>query len=82
METRLQRLESFPARGSDGTLYTVYGYERMARTENFVDAEEHWEPTGVAEYKLSTGERVQVQQDGSMMVPGKGVRLEREHQQG
>ena len=40
------------------------------------------ESTGIAEYKLSSGEALQMQQDGSLTVPSSGLRLQREQQQG
>jgi hypothetical protein len=75
METRLHLLESFMARGSDGGTYKVCGYERLARDESVGDGEEHWEPTGVAEYRLQDGRHVEAYRDGSLHVAGTGIAL-------
>jgi hypothetical protein len=78
MEKKLHRLETFTAQGSDGSVYTVHGYEHLARVESFVGAEEQWEPTGLVEYKLASGEPIEVHRDGRMVVAGSGLSLERE----
>ncbi len=75
MERKLHLLDSFPAQGSDGKTYKVCGYEHMVRDESAVDGVEHWEPTGVIEYRLADGQRVDVQADGTMLVSGSNVRL-------
>jgi hypothetical protein len=75
MDQKLHLLESFTARGSDGATYKVCAYERLARDESFVDGQEHWAPTGVAEYRLAEGDRVDVGRDGSMRVASTGVEL-------
>ena len=77
MDRKLHLLESFMARGSDGSSYKVCGYERMAKDELLVDGQEHWEPTGVVEYRLAEGDRVDVRSDGSMRVANSGVELSR-----
>jgi hypothetical protein len=77
MERRLHLLESFTARGSDGETYKVRGYEHLVRDESLSDGREHWEPTGLAEYRLEDGQPVEVQRDGSMRLPGSGVQLAR-----
>ncbi|MFZ2649748.1 MAG: hypothetical protein WA210_06540 [Burkholderiaceae bacterium] len=79
MDHKLHLLESFTARGSDGSIYKVCGYERLARDESLVDGQEHWEPTGVAEYRLANGERVEVGNDGSMRIAGSGIELSARH---
>lgn len=78
MDRKLHFLESFNARGSDGATYKVLGYEHMVRDETLVDAQDHWEPTGVAEYRLESGERLDVEKDGSMRVPQSGLTLTRQ----
>lgn len=79
MEKRLRRLESFKARGSDGAHYDVHAYEHLARIDGVIDPrDEQWEPTGQAEYKLADGRHVDVDRDGSMVVPEADLRLERE----
>jgi hypothetical protein len=77
MDIKLQLLESFAARGSDGNLYKVMGYERLARDESVPHLPERWEPTGVSEYRLDDGALVEVQRDGSMRINGRGVTLQR-----
>ena len=78
MEKRLQRLETFSARGGDGQLYSVHAYEHLSKVDALFTAQEHWEPTGQAEYKLADGRRVAVEADGTMTVVTTGVRLTRE----
>ena len=75
METRLHLLESFMARGSDGSTYKVCGYERLARDQSLADGQEHWEPTGVAEYRLQDGRLVDAGRDGSLRIAGSGTTL-------
>ncbi|MEQ1807055.1 MAG: hypothetical protein ABL900_16885 [Burkholderiaceae bacterium] len=77
MERKLHLLESFTARGPDGSSYKVCGYERLVRDESLVDGQEHWEPTGVFEYRLAEGDRVDVRNDGSMRIANSGVELSR-----
>lgn len=78
MERRLHLLESFTAKGSDGMAYKVLGYERMLRNPAMLtDGIDLWEPTGVAEYRLETGELVDVAPDGTMRVVSSGVSLTR-----
>lgn len=68
MEKKLHFLESFTAQGSDGKEYKVCGYEHLVRDETAVDGIEHWEPTGVFEYRLDDGRRVDAKPDGSMRI--------------
>lgn len=75
MERKLHLLESFNARGADGAVYKVYGYEHLARDQSLVDGQEHWEPTGQSEYRLADGGRVDMRRDGSMTVAATGLRL-------
>jgi hypothetical protein len=77
MDRKLHLLESFAARGSDGSTYKVCGYERLAKDESLPDGQEHWEPTGIVEYRLAEGDRVDVRNDGSMRVAHSGVELKR-----
>jgi hypothetical protein len=78
MEKRLHLLESFKARGDDGNVYTVRGYEHLARLEGVPDIEGGWQPTGTFEYKLATGEPVAVDRAGALTIVGRGVGLHRE----
>jgi hypothetical protein len=75
MDQKLHLLESFSARGSDGATYKVCAFEHLARDVSLADGLEHWEPTGVAEYRLADGELVDVARDGTMRVHGKGIEL-------
>jgi hypothetical protein len=78
MEKMLRRLETFAARGSDGKTYSVQAYEHLARVDAILDAQGHWESTGLAEYRLDDGRHVRVHKDGSMTIDDTGVRLEPE----
>lgn len=77
MERKIQFVESFKAQGSDGATYKVCGYEHLARDESVADGCEHWEPTGIAEYRLADGASLEVHRDGSMRIPRSGVELTR-----
>jgi hypothetical protein len=68
MDRKLHLLESFEARGQDGKSYRVFGYEHLVRDESVAGAIEHWEPTGVAEYRLADGRRVELENDGSVRI--------------
>jgi hypothetical protein len=74
MDIRLHLLESFEATGSDGLRYKVCAYERLGLVPGSVD---QWEPTGVAEYRLEDGRRVEVSRDDAMRLAGSGVVLNR-----
>ena len=78
MEKMLHLLETFTARGSDGQTYRVQAYEHFARLDAVPDTQGQWEPTGQAEYKLVDGRHVSVDKNGTMTLPGTGVKLERE----
>ncbi len=75
MERKLHQLESFTARGADGVDYTVHGYEYLARDESIVAGLEHWEPTGVFEYRLADGGQIDMAGDGSLRIAKSGVAL-------
>lgn len=75
MEKKLHLLDSFDALGDDGLTYRVHGYEHLVRDASRVDGLEQWEPTGVAEYRLADGERVQVDGDGRMRICATGITL-------
>jgi len=77
MDIKLQLLESFAARGSDGNTYRVMGYERLARDGSVPNLPECWEPTGISEYRLDDGAFVDVQRDGSMRINRNGFSLQR-----
>jgi hypothetical protein len=78
MDKMLRRLETFTARGDDGRLYPVWGYEHLARVDLAADGRDHWEPTGQAEYKLPDGRPLTVDDDGTMHLVGTGLRLRRQ----
>ena len=78
MNLKLHLLESFNARGSDGAIYKVRGYERMAQDPSLNDGQEHWQSTGVLEYRLEDGALIDAHADGSMRVVPSGVTLTRQ----
>jgi len=75
MDKKLHLLDSFEARGTDGARYKVMAYEHLLRTDLVADGRDHWEPTGLSEYRLASGERVDVAPDGAMRVAATGVAL-------
>jgi hypothetical protein len=77
MNLKLQLLESFSALGSDGAAYKVRGYERMAQDPSLSDGQEHWQSTGVVEYRLEDGALIDARADGSMHIVHSGVALTR-----
>lgn len=77
MDLKLSLLDTFPARGADGKVYKVCAYERLRRDETLADGREHWLPTGVAEYRLESGDLVDVGRDDGMTVAHSGLRLVR-----
>ena len=76
MNTQLHLLDSFAARGSDGTVHKVLAYERRVADPNVLFPDQ-WESTGVAEYRLDSGEVVVVRGDGAMHTANSGILLER-----
>ena len=72
MDRKLHLLESFTAQGTDGQTYRVFGYEHLVRDESLPGAIEHWEPTGVAEYRLADGRPVEMNRDGSVRIVDAG----------
>lgn len=77
MERKFHLLESFHAQGSDGQTYKVMGFEHMRREDILNDGQEHWASTGLAEYRLESGELVETGADGSLHVATTGLRLKR-----
>jgi hypothetical protein len=77
MDLKLQFLDSFAARGSDGKDYKVCAYERQRRDDTVHDGQDRWLPTGVTEYRLDSGEQVDARADGTMTVLHSGVTLSR-----
>ncbi len=78
MEMRLNLLDSFAAHGADGETYKVKAYERQVADPNLHDGQEHWQSTGVAEYRLDDGTLVDVRADGSMRIAGSDRELTRD----
>ena len=58
MDKQLRLLDSFPARGADGAAYKVMAYEHLRRVDLRSAGVEQWESTGLTEYRLASGERV------------------------
>jgi hypothetical protein len=79
MDRKLHLLDSFSALGSDGETYKVLAYEHLVRDESIVDGQEHWEPTGVTEYRLADGARVDMARDGAMRIVDRGIALTTTH---
>jgi hypothetical protein len=77
MELRLQFLESFRVKGSDGTEDKVCAYERLAPDTSVGDGLERWAPTGVVEYRMEDGRLVEESKDGSLRIAASGVALPR-----
>ena len=75
MEKKLQLLDSFQAHGTDGASYKVMAYEHLRRVDLLADGQDRWEPTGVTEYRLASGERVDVAKEGAMRIVPSGVEL-------
>jgi hypothetical protein len=75
MERKLHLLDSFFAQGSDGMRYKVCAYEHLVRDETVMVAMDQWEPTGIVEYRLADGGRIDTRRDGSMSVAATGVAL-------
>lgn len=77
MDRKLHLLESFPATGSDGATYKVMGYEHLRPDESVIDGQERWSPTGVIEFRLDSGELVDMRKDGTLRVVPSGLELKR-----
>ena len=74
MDLRLQFLESFKVVGPDRHEHKICAYDRMARNEALPDGE-HWESTGVIEYRLEDGRVVEALPDGSLRIHGSNLEL-------
>ena len=75
MDKQLRLLDSFQARGADGAAYKVMAYEHLRRVDLMSSGAEQWEPTGQTEYRLASGERVDLMGDGSWRVLPSGMTL-------
>jgi len=78
MNLKPHLLESFSALGSDGAPYKVRAYERMVQDPSLNDGQEHWQSSGVLEYRLEDGALVDARADGSMRIVHSGVALTRQ----
>ena len=77
MDRKLHLLETFVAQDDQDASYKVCGYEHLVQAS--VSAElQQWEPTGVAEYKLASGEHLELELDGRLLVAASGLRLTRQ----
>lgn len=77
MDIKLQRLETIPVQDDAGTAYTVHAFERLAHVPLLLDSRTQWEPTGQVEYRLASGEHLDVVADGDWLLPGSELRLHR-----
>lgn len=75
MDKKLHLLDSFEAHGTDGACYKVMAYEHLLRVDLLAGGQDHWESTGLSEYRLGSGERVEVAPNGVMRVESTGVEL-------
>ena len=75
MDKQLRLLDSFPARGADGAAYKVMAYEHLRRVDLTTAGVEQWEPTGLTEYRLASGEQVDLMADGAWRVVPTGLTL-------
>ena len=75
MDKKLHLLDSFEAQGTDGACYKVMAYEHLRRVDLMADGQDHWEATGLSEYRLGSGARVDVGADGAMRIASTGVEL-------
>ncbi len=77
MDKKLHRLETFRVQDMHGATYKVHAYEHLTRVDNLLDMQTQWEPTGEVEYKLATGEHLDMDEDGTMHVAGSSMPLQR-----
>jgi hypothetical protein len=77
MDRKLHLLETFVAQDEHGASYKVFGYEHLVKMPSAPEFPQHWEPTGIAEYKLADGEHVDLQRDGTLRIAKTGRPLTR-----
>lgn len=77
MDKKLHRLETFTVQDMHGATFKVHAYEHMTRVDNLLDMATQWEPTGLIEYKLATGEHLEVDESGNMFAPDSTMPLHR-----
>jgi hypothetical protein len=75
MELRLQLLETFAARGSDGASYKLCAYDRLMPDLSLPASGERWESTGTIEYRLDDGRLVEVDRQGVLRIAHTAVVL-------
>lgn len=78
MDRKLHLLETFVAQDDQGASYKVFGYEHLVHAPVSAGFQQQWEPTGVAEYKLASGEHLELERDGMLRVAASGLRLKRQ----
>ena len=74
MDLKLNFLESFEVTGPGGQRHRVRAYDRMVRNEALPERE-HWESTGVVEYRLEDGRIVEPLPNGILRIRGTDVEL-------
>lgn len=77
MDRKLHLLETFSAMDDQGVAHKVCGYEHVVQLALLPGAIDQWEPTGIFEYRLEGGERLETFSDGSFRVAATGTRLTR-----
>ncbi|WP_294635889.1 hypothetical protein [uncultured Aquabacterium sp.] len=77
MDKQLHRLDTLQARDPQGALHTVHAYEHLVRLPVGADPFGQWEPTGHIEFRLASGQRLDMPQDDVFVVPDSGLRLTR-----
>ena len=69
MQRRTHFLESFSARDAEGRVHKVRAYEHEVQVDALLaDGQDHWEPTGQLEYRLDSGEAVELMADGTIEI--------------
>ena len=77
MDKKLARLETFRVQDMHGATYKVHAYEHLTRVHTLMDMQTQWEPTGLIEYKLSTGQHLDLDDDGTLLEPTSHMPLHR-----
>jgi hypothetical protein len=78
MERKLHLLETFFAKDNRGVAYKICGYEHLVQAPSPPVFQQQWEPAGVVEYKLTSGEHVEPESDDMFRVSTTGLRLKRQ----
>lgn len=78
MQRRIRFLESFTAVDTNGRTHKVRAYEHQVLLGSFPsEGLEHWESTGQTEYRLESGEPVEMLPDGAMRSRTSALELHR-----